>query len=298
MTSTHHPFGSSFGPGAVPDRAGVGLRAGHYGTVTENRPDIGWFEVHPENYMCAGGPRHAILETVRRDYPVSLHGVGLSIGGAEPLDRDHLAAFRALVDRYRPGLVSEHLAWSRHCDAFYDDLLPLPLDETTLQTVAEHVDEIQGALARQVLIENPATYVSYANGTMGEIDFLSELVLRTGCGLLLDVNNVYVSATNHGYSAEAYLDAFPGDAVGEIHLAGHTVEHDRNGEVVLIDTHNDLVADPVWALYRRIIGRIGARPTLIEWDADLPDWPVLHGQAMEADRLAALALAPVRVPAE
>ena len=194
---------------SIPARAGVGLKPEHYRDVLDSFPNIGWFEVHPENYMGAGGWPHHVLERVRARYPLSMHGVGLSIGGAEPLNREHIDRLKALVKRYQPGLVSEHLAWSTHEGHFLNDLLPLPYNEATLAHVAQHVDELQTALGRRVLIENPSTYVTFSTTDMSEIDFLSELVRRTGCGLLLDCNNVYVCAVNHHFDPAAYLDAFP-----------------------------------------------------------------------------------------
>jgi uncharacterized protein (UPF0276 family) len=267
----------------VPARAGVGLKPDHYRDVLEARPDIGWFEVHPENYMGAGGQPHHHLEQIRERYPLSLHGVGLSIGGAAPLDRRHLARLRQLIDRYEPGLFSEHLAWSTHEGAYLGDLLPLPYTEDTLAHVGAHVRETQDALSRRMLIENPSTYLQFASSAMTEIEFLARLADETGCGLLLDVNNVYVSAINHGYDAAAYIDAFPMGHVGEIHLAGHCETKDDAGEPLLIDTHDRSVTNAVWQLYARAISRAGAVPTLIEWDADIPEWPVLFAEARRAE---------------
>ena len=278
-------------PIAIPPRAGVGLKAEHVGAILEGRPDIGWFEIHAENYMGAGGPPHHWLARIRDTYPLSLHGVGLSIGGADPLDRAHLARLRAVADRYDPDLFSEHLAWSSHDGVYRPDLLPLPYTEATLARVADHIDEVQEAMGRQMLLENPATYVTFATSTIPETEFMAELVRHTGCGLLLDVNNVFVSATNHGWSAEAYLDAVPLEAVGEIHLAGHAEDTDSDGSTLLIDTHDRPVADPVWALYARVIDRTGPLPTLIEWDSDLPDWDRLAAEARAAERVMA-ALVP------
>jgi len=267
----------------IPARAGVGLKAQHYRTILDDAPDIGWFEVHPENYMGAGGPPHRYLSEIRDRYPLSLHGVGLSIGGDMPLDADHLARLRALADRYNPGLFSEHLAWSTHDEGYLNDLLPLPYTQETLDRVCEHVDQVQEAIGRRMLFENPSTYVRFAESDMSEVDFIAELARRTGCGLLLDVNNVYVQATNHGFSAEDYIDAFPIEAVGEIHLAGHARQTDDTGRPLLIDAHDREVDRIVWDLYARAIGRRGPVPTLIEWDANIPDWPVLHAEAMFAE---------------
>jgi uncharacterized protein (UPF0276 family) len=269
----------------IPARAGVGLKLEHYRDVLDSFPDIGWFEVHPENYMGAGGWPHHVLERVRARYPLSMHGVGLSIGGAEPLNREHIDRLKALIKRYQPGLVSEHLAWSTHEGHFLNDLLPLPYNEATLSHVARHVDELQTAVGRRVLIENPSTYVAFSTTDMSEIDFLSELVRRTGCGLLLDCNNVYVCAVNHRFDPAAYLDAFPVQYAEEIHLAGYAEIADDDGSELLIDAHDRTVRDAVWALYARVIARAGPIPTLIEWDNDVPGWDALYAEAMKAERV-------------
>lgn len=269
----------------IPARAGVGLKPEHYFDVIDAWPDVGWFEVHPENYMGAGGWPHHVLERVRARYPLSLHGVGLSIGGAEPLNREHMGRLAELVHRYEPGLVSEHLAWSTHEGHFLNDLLPLPYNEVTLAHVARHVDELQEALGRRVLIENPSTYVTLSATDMSEIDFLTELVRRTGCGLLLDCNNVYVCAANHRFDPVSYIDAFPVEHAGEIHLAGYAEIPDDDGSSLLVDAHDRAVRDAVWSLYERVIGRAGAIPTLIEWDNDVPAWGALHAEAMKAERI-------------
>lgn len=269
----------------IPARAGVGLKPEHYRDILDEFPDIGWFEVHPENYMGAGGWPHHVLERVRARYPLSLHGVGLSIGGAGRLDRQHIGRLADLIRRYRPGLVSEHLAWSTHESHFLNDLLPLPYNAETLAHVCDHVDELQQALGRQVLIENPSTYVTFSASDMPEVDFLAALVDRTGCGLLLDCNNVYVSATNHRFDPVAYIDAFPAEHVGEIHLAGFAEVTDEDGSLLLIDTHDRTVRDAVWTLYERVIAHAGAIATLIEWDNDVPEWPMLHAEARKADAI-------------
>jgi hypothetical protein len=268
---------------AIPPRAGVGLKARHGETILETRPDVGWFEIHAENYMCAGGPAHRQLERIRADYPISLHGVGLSIGGERPLDEAHLARLKDLDRRYQPGLFSEHLAWSTHDGIYFNDLLPVPYTSEALDRVCDHVDRVQEVLGRRMLLENPSTYVSFETTTMSEIAFLEAVVARTGCGLLLDVNNVYVSATNQGTSPEAYLAAFPVAHVDEIHLGGHAEDEDDTGARMLIDAHDRAVADAVWALYRTTIRRTGAMATLIEWDNDVPAWETLLDQARHAD---------------
>lgn len=271
------------GPSPIPPRAGVGLKPEHYRDILDASPDIGWFEIHAENYMGEGGLPHAYLTAVRERYPLSLHGVGLSIGGAGPLDREHLSRLRALNDRYAPGLFSEHLAWSSHDTVYLNDLLPLPYTDKTLDRVCSHIDEVQATLQRQMLLENPSTYVVFAETSMSEVEFLCEIVRRTGCGLLLDVNNVFVQATNHGFNARAYLDSFPAEHVGEIHLGGHAEDKDEDGSALLIDDHGREVADPVWALYAHALRCTGPVPTLIEWDNDVPEWPALFAEAKRAD---------------
>jgi uncharacterized protein len=271
----------------IPARAGIGLKPEHMKEIMQYPPDVGWFEVHAENYMGAGGQPHRFLEWVRERYPLSIHGVGLSIGGAAPLCKDHLGRLKALIDRYEPGLFSEHLAWSTHEGAYLNDLLPVPYTEETLAHVAEHVDEAQNALKRQILIENPSTYVAFEASGMPETEFLAQLARHTGCGLLLDVNNVYVSAQNHGFSAEAYIRAFPAEEVHEIHLAGYFEAEDSAGERFLIDAHDSPVRDAVWALYAQAIGRTGPSPTLIEWDNEIPPLATLAAQAEKADAVAA-----------
>ncbi len=263
---------------------GVGFKAEHFDAILESRPELGFFEVHAENYMGAGGPPHRRLEAIRALYPLSLHGVGLSIGSLAPLDGAHLARLAKVAERYQPALVSEHLAWSTHEGAFFNDLLPLPYTEETLARVCEHVDIVQSALRRRILIENPSTYVAFAETTIGETEFLSEIVRRTGCGLLLDVNNVFVSAANHGFEPYRYLAEFPFAAVGEIHLAGHAVDCDDAGLPLLIDAHDSPVREAVWALYLDAVRRLGPAPTLIEWDNDLPAWPTLLDEARRAER--------------
>jgi uncharacterized protein (UPF0276 family) len=278
---------ASNGNGSMPARAGVGLKPQHYREILETEPDIGWFEIHAENYMGEGGPPHAYLTAVRERYPLSLHGVGLSIGGSGPLDKGHLTHLRALIDRYQPSLFSEHLAWSSHDTVYLNDLLPLPYTEDTLATVCGHIDEVQEALSRQMLLENPSTYVAFAETDMAEVEFLREVVRRTGCGLLLDVNNVFVQAANHGFDAAAYIDSFPVEHVGEIHLGGHDEDADDDRSALLIDDHGREVSDLVWALYAQTLSRTRPKPTLIEWDNDVPDWPVLFAEAKRADAVIA-----------
>jgi uncharacterized protein len=276
----------------IPPRAGLGLKIEHCREILDTRPDLGWFEVHPENYMGAGGVPHHFLEKIRQHFPISLHGVGLSIGGAGRLDEAHLARLKVLIARYEPGLFSEHLAWSTHETVYLPDLLPLPYNDVTLAHIANHVDEVQSCLGRQILIENPSSYLPLSGSGMSEIEFLGALARRTGCGLLLDINNVFVSATNLGFDAQSYIDDFPARLVGEIHLAGHAQTSEEDGSPLLIDAHNSEVTEPVWALYRRAVARIGPVPTLIEWDNDIPEWSCLFAQAQQAEQI--LAQAPGR----
>ena len=281
MSKTHRPW---FGG------VGVGFKAEHFDAVLESRPDLGFFEIHAENYMGAGGPPHRRLEAIRERYPLSLHGVGLSIGSPGPLDQAHLARLARVAERYQPAVVSEHLAWSTHDGAFLNDLLPLPYTEETLARVSEHIDLVQTTLKRTMLLENPSTYVAFAETTMSETDFLRAIVRRTGCGLLLDVSNIFVSATNHGFDPDRYLAEFPLAAVGEIHLAGCADDVDDAGLPLLIDAHNSPVRDAVWRLYAEAIRRLGATPTLIEWDNDVPTWPSLLSEASRAERAMATAM--------
>ena len=240
-----------------------------------------WFEVHPENYMAEGGPRLHWLERIRRVRPLSLHGVGLSLAGDERPDRDHLARFRALIDRFEPFVVSEHLAWSRRGGVYHPDLLPIPRSDEMLALVCDHVDEAQSTLGRRILIENPAAYLGLTGHDWDEVDFLVEVARRTGCGLLIDVNNVHVSASNMGFSAESWIDAVPAELVGEIHLAGHTPDPVW-GERLLIDSHDTPVSEAVWALHARLTDRIGTRPTLIERDVAIPEFAVLLAEQARA----------------
>ncbi len=265
----------------LPALAGIGFKPQHFHAIQSTKPPLGFFEVHAENFMGAGGLPHAQLTALRQDYPLSLHGVGLSIGGADALNRDHLARLKALCDRYDPASFSEHLAWSSHGGDYLNDLLPLPYTPETLATVCAHITQVQDVLGRRMLLENPSTYVLFAQSTIPETEFLAEITRQTGCGLLLDVNNVFVCATNHRTDGQSYLADFPFDAVGEIHLGGHTEETLPSGPL-LIDAHGAPVADPVWALYAQVLARTGPMPTLIEWDNDVPDWPVLLAEADRA----------------
>lgn len=267
----------------LPRRAGVGFKPEHFAEIDAGPQPLGFFEIHAENYMGAGGPPHARLSRLREDYALSIHGVGLSIGAMQPLDRDHLQRLKILCDRYQPESYSEHLAWSSHGEVFLNDLLPLPYTEATLDCAVAHIDEVQTILKRRMLLENPATYLTFRESTFEETDFLAEVVRRTGCGLLLDVNNVFVASTNHGIDPRAYLARFPLDAVREIHLGGHSEATDDAGAALLIDSHDTAVKDPVWALYEEVIDRTGPIATLIEWDNDVPVWPILLAEARAAE---------------
>lgn len=266
---------------ALPAKAGVGFKLEHAAAIFETRPNIGWFEVHPENYMVAGGPRLQTLEKLRRDYPLSLHGVGLSLASDAAPDAAHLRALRALAERFDPASMSEHLAWSAHGDLYFGDLFPVPLTDEALERIAVNVERTQEVLGRQILIENPTHYLRPTGDALAEVAFLEDLSKRTGCGLLIDLNNICISATNVGYDMGAYVDALPGERIGEIHLAGY--EEDAGGEDLLIDSHACPVQPDVWNLLRRLIERVGSLPTLVEWDNDVPAWPVLFAEAQKAE---------------
>jgi uncharacterized protein len=265
--------------------AGTSFKHAHLAAILVDAAQRGFFEVHAENYMGAGGPPHRALEAIRRDHPLSLHGVCMSIGGERPLDQAHLKRFKHLVERYQPAVISEHLAWSTHENTYFNDLLPLPYTAATLTRVCDHIDEVQHAIGRPLLLENPSTYVSFRESTMSETDFIRAVARRTGCGLLLDINNVFVSATNHGFSARDYLADFPLSQVGEIHLAGHAEQADDEGYPLLIDSHDGPVADAVWKLYEIVIAECGPIPTLVEWDSQIPDWPILKAEAAAAQAI-------------
>ncbi len=252
--------------------------------LADPHPDV-FFEIHAENYMGAGGMPHAALTHIRQNHPVSLHGVAMNIGGPQDIDREHLQRFARLVECYQPFIVSEHLAWSTHDDIYFNDLLPVPYTNETLNRIVSHIGQVQEAIKRPMLLENPSNYLQFSQSTWAETDFLKEIARLSGCGLLLDINNVFVSATNNGTSPERYLADFPLHLVGEIHLAGHDVQTDDEGDVLLIDSHNCAVANPVWALYEHVIGQTGAVPTLVEWDDDVPEWARLKSEAMAARRI-------------
>ena len=267
---------------SLPARPGVGFKPQHFADIIANPGPVAWLEIHAENYMGDGGRPLAQLRHLAERFPISLHGVGLSIGGEGRLDAEHLARLKRLSDKLDPASFSEHLAWSTHDGAYFNDLLPLPYTAATIVRVADHVAEVQDVLGRRMLLENPTSYLSFAESEMSEVEFLSEVARRTGCGLLLDVNNVFISATNLGFAPMTYIEVFPLDLVGEIHLGGHDVDSDDTGATLLIDSHAHAITASVWALYSKVILRGGPKPTLIEWDNDVPDWIVLAAEAARA----------------
>lgn len=267
---------------ALPNGTGIGFKPVHADALLADGRDLDFIEVHAENLMGAGGPTHARLDAVRREFALALHGVGLSIGGESPLDERHLERLARVAARFEPAVVSEHLAWSTHGGVFFNDLLPIAYDAATLDRVVRHVDRLQARLRRRVLIENPSTYIARAGSAMEEADFLAELVARSGCGLLLDLNNVVVSQRNRGDSPARYLDRYPLHAVDEIHLAGHAIETLEDGTRLRIDDHGSPVGDEAWQLYAHVVERCGPVPTLIEWDTDVPAFEVLAAEARSA----------------
>lgn len=287
LEQEHNPESGSMSP--MPTLPGIGLKPEHYRDLLEDLPSLGFLEIHVENYMGAGGPPHRYLAALAEHYDLSFHGVAASLGGASPLDRAHLRRWRELVDRYSPRYVSEHLAWAAHDGITLHDLLPLPYTEESLSVFCGHVDQMQDVLGREILVENPSRYVDFAESTIPETEFLCEAAWRTGCGLLLDVNNVYVSARNQGEDPRDYLRRIPAELVGEIHLAGHSAQT-ADGQEILIDDHGSEVPGPVWSLYTETVARIGGRPTLIEWDTDVPELGTLLEEAARAERAAAIAL--------
>ena len=270
----------------LPAQAGIGLRAQHYGDVLAGWPHVAWVEVHSENFFVPGGETLRILDAVRERYPVSLHGVGLSLGSSDEINRDHLRKLKKLVERVQPAAVSEHLCWSSIGGHYLNELLPLPYSEEALTGVCARIRQAQDFLGRPIMIENVSSYVRFKGAAMPEWEFLAEVARRSDCGILLDVNNIFVSATNHGFGALDYLDAIPGERVGEIHLAGYeTDEGEPADEDFLVDTHSRPVSDAVWTLYAETLKRFGPKPTLIEWDNDIPALPVLLAEAGKAQAL-------------
>lgn len=280
MTSAAHGFTAQ----PIPARAGIGLRSEHYQDVVATRPAVGFFEIHSENYFGLGGAPHRYLQAIRADYPLSFHGVGMSLGSVDPLNEDHSRRLKQLVDYYQPDLVSEHLSWSSFDGQYFNDLLPLPYTPEALRHTVARVQQVQDMLKRQLLIENVSSYLQYAHSTIPEWEFVAEVAGQSGCGILLDVNNIYVNAGNHGYDPRTFLDAVPAQWVKEIHLAGHTVNEFEDGRI-LIDTHDQLVCAEVWDLYRDAVRRFGPRPTLIEWDTNLPKLSVLLDEAATAQTI-------------
>lgn len=273
------------GSGPLPTGGGIGLKPEHFRELLDTGPALSFVEVHAENYMVPGGPYHHYLHKIHEHYALSIHGVGLSIGGDAPLDEAHLQRLATLLERHRPERFSEHLAWSGHSGHFLNDLLPLPYTESRLRRVCEHVDQIQHRLNRQMLLENPATYIQFSESVIPETEFISEVVARTGCGLLLDVNNVYVSCINHGLNSRDYIRSLPVDCVGEIHLAGFSRDTDAVGAPLLIDSHGAPVADAVWKLYEFALEQTGAVATLIERDNNIPPLPILVAEALKAQSI-------------
>ena len=276
-------------PTSLPMSPGVGYKPQHFSDIMENPGPVKWLEIHAENYMGAGGRPLAQLRHLSEKFAISVHGVGLSIGGEDPLDKEHLSRIRHLCDWLKPASFSEHLAWSTHDSHFLNDLLPLPYTRKTLNRVIEHIDQLQDTIGRRMLLENPSSYLAFEESEYEETEFLDEIAKRTGCGLLLDVNNVFVSATNLKMSSREYINSFPLTRVGEIHLGGHDKDEDDRGEPLLIDSHNQKVANPVWTLLDYTLALSGPRPILIEWDSSIPEWAELVNEA----RLAESALSPV-----
>jgi len=270
-------------PKGLPNLPGVGYKPQHFSDLIETPGTVGWLEIHAENYMGDGGRPIAQLRQLTERFPISVHGVGLSIGGEGRLDPEHLARLKHLVGWLNPTVFSEHLAWSTHEGAFLNDLLPLPYTEATITRVSDHIDELQNTIGRQMMLENPSSYLAFDESTWSEPDFLCEVAKRSGCGLLLDVNNVFVSATNLNYDPKQYIADYPLEHVGEIHLGGHDEDEDDHGKPLLIDSHGAPVVDPVWALLDHTLSLSGPRPILIEWDTDVPEWPILHAEAERAE---------------
>lgn len=268
----------------IPAQVGIGMRAEHEQATLDTRPDIGWLEVHSENYFGTGGRPATQLLRLREHYPISLHGIGLGLGNTVPLDRPHLQRLKHLIGAIEPSLVSEHLCWNAHGERYFSDLLPLPHTREAATHVAARIDAAQQAVGRQILIENVSSYIQFEHADMSEWEFLLEVTRQSGCGILLDVNNVYVNACNHDYDAREFLDAVPCDAIGEIHVAGHA-RRSINAQALLIDTHDRPVCDQVWQLYAQLIARVGAKPTLLERDANLPPLDDLVEEAKIAERL-------------
>jgi len=269
--------------GKIPDRAGAGFRTAHTQDILDHKTKCAWFEVHPENYLVDGGPRLQVLERLCLDFPVSFHGLALSLAGFERPDKTHLKALKTLIERFEPGLVSEHLAWSALGDHYFADLLPVPYTREALEALVRNVCEVQEALGRRILIENPARYLELPGEEMSELEFITEVAHRAGCGILFDVNNAYVTQQNLGTDAAAYTDALDPNLIGEVHLAGYSVDQ-ASGCEILIDSHSAPVSEPVWDLFRRLLDKAGPKPVLVEWDNDIPEWAVLESEVEKADQ--------------
>lgn len=264
--------------------AGIGLKPQHFFEIIENQPKVGWFEVHPENYMVPGGPMLYNLHKIRENYPLSFHSIGMSLGTASGIDKNHTLRLKELIERFQPSLVSDHLSWSRWGQNSLNDLLPVPYTQEALSIMVENVSQVQDILGRQIAIENPSSYFDIAGADLSEAEFLVELVKKSGASILLDVNNIFVSANNHAWSAAGYLEQIPAELVSEIHLAGHKREKTSSGEI-LIDDHGSKVCDEVWALYKLALSQIGRKPTLIEWDTDIPLFSTLLDEKNLADKM-------------
>ena len=296
MRATATKSNNEFSPASVPDEpVGIGLRYPYYEEVLETDLNLGWLEVHPENYFGGGAHRH-FLKEARKNYQLSLHAVGLSLGAAHPVDENHLAQFKELVDEFQPFNISDHASWSASGNAHLNDLLPLPYTQESLDQLARNVDRAQEVFGRRMCIENPSTYVNFAHNEMSEYEFMNRLSDMTGCGILLDINNIFVQAFNHGFDPVEYLDNINIDRVGEMHLAGH-IEDEADGEIILIDTHNRPVRLEVWDLYEHAVRRFGPVPTLIEWDSDFPSLEDLVGEAEKARAVIAKVKQDTVIPA-
>lgn len=269
----------------VPPKAGIGLRHPHYKQVMAEKPNIEWFEVHSENFFADGGMNIHVIENVRSKYPMSFHGVGLSLGSADKLDEKHLQKLKRLVDNFEPGLVSEHISWSAIGGVFANDLLPVPYNLEAIEALVLNISQMQEYLGRQILIENPSSYLEYKISEMTEWEFINQVIAKSGCGLLLDINNIYVSAQNHDFSADRYIENINKEAIGEIHLAGHESRDLGDGQAILIDSHSRNVKDDVWKLYEKTIKLVGNKPTLIEWDTDIPELSILMDEAAKAQTI-------------
>jgi len=268
----------------IPQKAGIGLRAQHYQYVMNNSPDVPWFEVHTENFFAQGGITHHILQKVRNDYPISFHGVGMSLGSLEGLSKTHLQKTKELVDKFQPALVSEHISWSEIDGVYMNDLLPVPYTKEATDVLVRNINQMQDFIGRQILVENPSSYLEFLNQEMPEYEFINTVIEKSGCGLLLDINNIYVSSHNQNFDAEQYLKNINHSAIGEIHLAGYSVRN-IGDQQILIDTHGDKVHHQVWDLYKKAIELFGKRPTLIEWDTDIPEFEILQEEAKKAEEI-------------